>query len=146
MRKLRNSLLFAISFFYLTNCTAPPPDVFVFKHLKQRIQIDPGTGHLTITADPICLSKIQEMECCYGVSIVSGSEVFIGEREAHWFKGKACSTLVEQSILMPAVESYAPMATYIINQCAKMHCSAQVDAFKIKLDSINGVGGALSNP
>lgn len=143
-RKLK-CWLFAISSWFLTSCAPKPPDVFVFKPLKMRQSEDPVTHHLILTADPVCMEHIKEMECCYGVSIVSGSEFFAGENKEHLFKGKGCKQLIEESILLPAVESYAPLATYIIDSCKKMKCSDQVDAFKIKLDSLNGVSGAIKN-
>lgn len=63
-----------------------------------------------------------------------------------WLNDKKPWSLVkEESIYLPAVESYAPLSTHIINECQKIKCSAQVDAFKIKLDSLNGISGALSN-
>lgn len=63
-----------------------------------------------------------------------------------WLNGlKPWSTVKKQSAYLPAIESYAPLSTYIINACEKMHCSDQVDLFKVKLDSLNGVAGALQN-
>ncbi len=137
--------LLGISVWFLTSCTPKPPDVFAFKHLKMRQSEDPVSHHIVLTPDPVCMDKIKEVECCYGVSIVSGSEVFIGDEKEHWFKGKACGELIEESIMLPAVESYAPLAGYIIDSCKKMNCSDQVDAFKVKLDSLNGISGALKN-
>lgn len=147
MQRRRNYWLSAILLCCLTeSCTKPPPDVFAFKQLKPRVIVDKVTGHEILTADPICVEKLQEFECCYGVSIVSGSEAYVGEKKEHWFQGKKpCSQLVEESILLPAEESYAPLATFTINTCKEMHCSDKVSAFKIKLDSLNGVSGALKN-
>jgi hypothetical protein len=145
MLRRKSFWLFAISLLSATSCTPKPPDVTVFKPLKMRQGIDRVTGHVVLTPDPLCMEHIQEMECCYGVSIVSGTESWIGEQKEHFFKGKSCSQLVDESIMLPAVESYAPLATYIIDSCAKMHCSDKVDRFKVKLDSLNGVSGAIKN-
>lgn len=72
----------------------------------------------------------------------SGKTVMVSS----WLNGtKSWSKLKEESAYLPAVESYAPLSTYIINSCNKMHCSDQVDRFKVKLDSLNGVAGALQN-
>lgn len=128
------------------SCATPPPDVFVFEHLGQHLVTDPVSMHLVLKPSPLCMEKIQESECGHGVSIVTGREVYIGENKANLFNEKAWSKIHSTAILVPAVESYAPLSTYIINTCKKMDCSDQVDAFKIKLDSLNGVMGAIQNP
>lgn len=53
--------------------------------------------------------------------------------------------VVEESAFLPAEESYAPLATYIINACKKMKCSDEITRFKVKLDSLNGIAGAIKN-
>lgn len=92
------------------------------------------------------MKQIGEPECGHCVWIVSGKEAFIGENQGHWLNGKTWSKIRSQSAYLPAVESYAPLATYIINSCKKMGCDSDVEKFKVKLDSLNGVSGALSNP
>jgi hypothetical protein len=136
--------LFAL--FFVLACSPKPPDVFVFENMTQRLSTDPATGHLMLTASPTCMERIKEPECGHGVSIVSGAEVFIGEAKGTWFGGKPWSQVKRESVYVPAVESYAPLATYIINSCKKMGCSADVDKFKVKLDSLNGISGAINNP
>jgi len=74
---------------------------------------------------------------------VSGKEIYIGELPAHQLKGKKWSQLKAESVYMPAVESYAPLSTYIINTCKKDNCSSQVTGFKVKLDSLNGIGAVI---
>lgn len=135
-----------LSFMLLSACAPKPPDVFVFEYLAQHLANDPATGHLLLTPSPACMKQIQEVECGHGVSIVSGTEIFIGEEKAHWFKNKPWSQIKRESVYVPAVESYAPLAAYIIDSCKKMKCSDQVDAFRIKLDSLNGIPGAVANP
>ncbi len=56
---------------------------------------------------------------------------------------KPWSQVRRESIYLPAEESYAPLSTYIINQCKKSNCNEQVNAFKVKLDSLNGVSAVL---
>lgn len=57
---------------------------------------------------------------------------------------KPWSQVKAESVYLPAEESYAPLAASIINDCKKFSCSDSVDAFKVKLDSLNGVAGALA--
>jgi hypothetical protein len=127
-------------------CTPKPPDVPACEHMAQRLSTDPLTGHLLLSPSPTCLKQIGEPECGHCVFIVSGKELFLGESVGHLLKGKPWSKVRQQAVYLPAVESYAPLATYVINSCKKMGCSDDVDKFKIKLDSLNGVSGSLSNP
>lgn len=145
MQKKHRYLLSAISLWLLTSCAPKPPDIFVFEHLEQRITTDPANGHTILTPSPACLSRIQEPECGHGVSIVSGQGIYVGEKKEHWYKGKPWSQLRAESVYMPAEESYAPLAGYIIDSCKKMKCEDQVTGFKIKLDSLNGISGAIKN-
>lgn len=146
MLKLNRWLLFAILSCSAISCAPKPPDVFVFEYLQQHLATDPVTTHLVLTPSPTCMEKIKEPECGHGVSIVSGREIFVGEAEASYYKGKPWSALKAQSVYVPAVESYAPLATYMINACEKMHCSDQLNAFRVKLDALKGVSSAISRP
>lgn len=128
---------------FLIGCAAVPPDVPVFENLQQRLSTDPATGHLLLTPDPICMAKIQETECGHGVYIMSGKEVFVGENTVLMPSKKKWSQLKAEAILIPAVESYAPLVAYIINSCKQNNCNDQVDAFKVKLDSLNGVSTVI---
>lgn len=114
--------------------------------MSEHFSKDPISGHLLLTPSPLCMQKINEPECCYGVAIMSGNEKIAGEDKANWFNGKPCSQLIEESINCPAEECYAPLSAYIINTCKKDNCSAAITAFKIKVDSLNGVGAAVSGP
>lgn len=58
---------------------------------------------------------------------------------------KPWNQVLLESMSLPAEESYAPLSTYIINSCEKMHCDDQVTRFKVKLDSLNGISGAIKN-
>lgn len=137
------SIIFCILIF---SCAPKPPDVPACEHLAQRLYQDPITNHQMIAPSPTCMKQIGEPECGRCVWIVSGKEAFLGESSGHWLNGKPWSKLRQESVYLPAAESYAPLATYIINSCKKMGCSDDVDRFKVKLDSLNGVKGALSNP
>jgi hypothetical protein len=119
------------------------PDVYVFEVLNQRLSIDPITKHEILTPSPTCVAKIQENSCMHGVSIMTGSEIFVGEKTL--YKNKKASELQSESVLLPAIESYAPLETYIINSCKKMGCDSTVDQFKVKLDGLNGIAGAIKN-
>lgn len=92
------------------------------------------------------MQKIEEPSCGHGVSIMTGREVFVGNQTAHYFNGKSWGALQEESVYVPAVESMAPLETYIINSCKKMGCNDNVDQFKVKLNSLNGIQGAIVNP
>ncbi len=141
MKKLNApaSLLLIALCAFLTDCASAPPDVFVFEHLEQRLLTDPITGHLFLKASPVCLKEINEPECGHGVSIVSGKTIFVGEEKEVQFNGKPWSQIRRESIMMPAEESYAPLAAWIINSCAKEKCSAAVDRFKVKLDFLEKI-------
>lgn len=141
-RKLK-WLLFATSFCLQTSCAPNPPDVPVFENLQQRLSTDPKSGHLILTASPTCMAQIEEAECGHGVFIMSGKEIFVGEKPANFYHGKPWSLLKQQSVYVPSVESYAPISTYIINSCNKMGCNDQVDKFRIKLNSVNGIWSLL---
>ncbi len=126
------------------SCAPKPPDVPACEHLAQRLTTDPVTGHLLLSPSPTCLREIQEPECGHCVFIVSGNEMFVGENNGHWFNGKPWSVLRQQSVYLPAEESYAPLAEYIINACKKMGCSEDVTKFKSRLGFLKGV--ASPNP
>jgi hypothetical protein len=124
---------------FLINCTTTPPDIAVFRSLTQRLSHDPLNGHLILTPDPVCEKEIKEIECGFGVYIISKRRVFVGEQKEHWFKGKPWSQLKKESILLPAVESYAPLSKYIIDSCKELGCNDQVDRFKVQLDQLNNI-------
>lgn len=132
----------------LTSCAtvSPPPDIPVFEYLEQHLSIDPTTGHSILKPSPACLKAIGEFECGHGVYVMSGREVYIGDLPKNQLNGKTWTQLKAEAVFMPAVESYAPMSTWIINTCKVASCSSEVDAFKIKLNSLNGIAGALQNP
>lgn len=130
----------------LNACTPKPPDVPACEFLEQRLSTDPVSGHLILTPSPTCEKQVGEPECGHCVYIVSGREVFIGEGADHRLNGKPWSALRAEAIYLPAVESYAPLTTYIINACKKMDCDSQVTRFKVKLDSLKGIAPALKGP
>jgi len=144
-RKMLKFALIATSLL-LAACVPKPPDVFVFEQLSQRVSTDPTTGHVLVTPSPTCMKQVGEAECGHGISIMTGREIFVGEAKGHWYANKPWSQLREESAYLPAVESYAPLAAYIIDSCKKMNCSDQVTRFKVKLDSLNGIKGAMANP
>ncbi len=76
---------------------------------------------------------------------MSQKEVYVGEQKTHLFNGKPWSQLKTESIYLPAKESYAPLVTYIINQCKQNNCSDQVDKFKVRLDELKGVGALVGS-
>lgn len=138
-------LLFVYSSPLLLSCGgATIHDVPVFEDMQPRVITDSMNQHLMMIPDPVCQKEIGEIACGHGVFIVSGKEIFIGEAPAHMYKGKPWSVLKEQSIYVPAVESFAPIEQDLINMCAKNSCNDQVDKFRVKLDSLNGVKAVLS--
>ncbi len=150
MRKLRKtkssiSLILCAS---LSACTIKPPDVPVFEYLQQYFWTDPTNGHIILKPSPACMKAIKEAECGHGVFIVSGKEIYVGESKTTHFNGKPWSQLKAESVYVPAVESYAPLVTYIINACKKMNCYDAVDRFKVKIDKLSATkttsgGGAI---
>lgn len=92
------------------------------------------------------MKQIGELSCGHCTYIMSGKEIYLGEGKDHQLNGKPWSQVQSESILLPAQESAAPLFTYTINACKQMSCSSDVDAFRIKLNSLNGVSGAIQNP
>lgn len=121
-----------------TSCAPKPPDVPVCEHLSQRLAKDAITGHMILKPSPTCMEKINEAECGHCTYIISGKEIFIGEKDTSFFNGKSWSVLRSQSILVPAKESYAPIATYMINACKKMNCDDDVNRFRVKIGTLSG--------
>lgn len=138
MQKKPAWLPFAILSWLLISagCATTPPDIPACEHLSSRVYTDPKTGHDMLEPSPACFAAIGEMECGHCVWIMSGKEAIIGEKPGTWFNGKPWSKLKEQSVYMPAEESYAPLAAYAINACKKMNCSNDVNRFKVKLNSL----------
>lgn len=138
---LKNSkwLLSAILFYSLISCGPKPPDVPVFESLDQIVLKDAVTGHLLLTPSPICLAQIGEPECGHGIFIMSGKEIFIGEKAPYLLGGKPWSKIKSQSVYVPSIESYAPLTAYIINSCKKMGCDKSVEGFKVKIKSLKGI-------
>ena len=90
------------------------------------------------------MKQIGEVECGHGVYIVSGKQIFVGENAPWLFNGKKWSEIKNQSIYVPAVESYAPLATYIINECKSKECNDQIDRFKVDLGNLPTIANPLS--
>jgi len=63
---------------------------------------------------------------------------FVGEKPEH-FTIKNGSQLLNESVHLPAVESYAPVIKYIINSCASSGCNKDVDRFRVVLPTIDGI-------
>jgi len=146
MPKLPKLMPFILSSFCLISCALKPPDVPVFEDLQQWVGTDPVTKHLILNASPMCMLKIQEVECGHGVFIVSGKEIYIGENAPNLYNGKKWSQLKSESIYCPAKECFAPIETYMVNTCAQNKCDNTIDAYKVKLDSLNGISGVLATP
>lgn len=144
MLKLQKLTLSLILLCFLTSCAPNVPDVPACENLQQRLATDPVTGHLMLSPSPLCMEMIGEPECGHCVFTISAKQLFVGDKEPNQYNGKTWTLLKQQSIYLPAKESYAPLATYIINSCNKMGCNDKVDKFKIKLDSLNGIGSLLS--
>lgn len=148
MLKLLKFSLFATLSLSAIDCATlpPPPDIYAFERLDTHLSVDPVTGHQMLSPSPACMKQIQEMACGHGVAIMSGTEIYVGDLPAHMWKGKTWTQLKQESVHLPAVESYAPLATYMIDSCKRFNCNTQLDAFRIKINSLNGVAGALANP
>jgi hypothetical protein len=145
MPKKLKCTLFAISFYLLTSCAPNPPDVPACEHLGQHLFQDPKTGHQMLAASPTCMKQIHEAECGHCIYTITGRETFLGEMPGHGLNGKKWSQIRAESIYLPAVESYAPIKTYIVDACAKMNCNDQVSAFRVKINALNGIAGALGS-
>lgn len=126
------------------SCVTPPPDVPVFEHLAQHLGTDPITGHTILKPSPACMAAINEPECGHGVFIMSQKEIYVGEAGATQFKNKPWSQLRRESVYLPAAESYAPLASFIINTCDQNNCSEEVNRFKIRLDELSSIGSIFS--
>lgn len=144
MLKIKNLLLFTILLCSVTSCRTPP-DVFAFETYDQRLVKDATTGHTMLMPSPYCVKHIDEPSCCHGVSIVRGREVYVGEKEEHFWKGKSCSQLIRESVHLPAVESFAPLSTFTINECKRNKCSDKITPFKVKLDGLTSIGDVIKN-
>lgn len=138
LNKLKLTLLL-LSLLSLLSCTNPP-DVPVFEDLGTHMGKNPVNGHIEIRPSPTCEKQIQEPACGHGVFTMSQKQIYVGEKKEHWFNGKPWSQLKAESVYLPAKESYAPMASYIINMCAKNNCSQDVDRFKVRLDELKNIG------
>lgn len=79
------------------------------------------------------MKEIGEPECGHCVWIVSKKEAFVGEGVKHLLANKGWAQIMRESVYVPAKESYAPLAQYIINSCEQAGCNSQVDRFKVKL-------------
>lgn len=143
MRRLKTTakLTLMLWSFSLIRCTtmSPPPDVPVCEHYAQFLSKDPKSGHDLLLPSPKCMDKIGEPECGHCTFIMTSREIFIGEKPEHQYHEKPWSQLRRESVLVPAVEGYAPLSAYIINNCEKFNCSGDVQRFKIKLDGLNGI-------
>lgn len=115
----------------MLSCSTVPPDVPAFHELKAYYSADPVTGHIIEHPSPACEAAIHEKSCGYGVYIMSGKEIFVGDAQGHDLNGKTWSQLKAESILLPAQESFAPLSEYAIDACAKTHCNDQVDRFRV---------------
>lgn len=138
LNKIKLLLLSALPLL-LTSCASlpPPPDVFVFENLEQHLVVDSETGHLLLKPSPACMKEVAEPECGHGISIISAKVIYVGEAEKVRYNGKPWSQIRRESIMMPAQESYAPTISWIINACAKLKCSDEVNRFRVKIESLD---------
>jgi len=120
----------------LSNCATKPPDVPVCEDLVPRLSQDKETGHIVQTASPTCAREVGEISCGHCVLVVSGREFFVGEGKDHLLNGKPWSQIKASSVLLPAVESYAPLAEYVLDSCKRVNCDSDVTRFTVKLDAI----------
>lgn len=104
-----------------------------------------SNGHVELRPDPICMEQIGEMECGHGVYIMSKKEIYVGEGAKTLFNGKKWSQVKAESMYVPAKESYAPLTSYITNECKQMNCSKQVEAFKVRAGEFKNIGALLKN-
>ena len=141
--KLLKLLLLPLLYLSLTNCTPNIPDVPVCEPLDQWTSVDAKTGHTLLNPSPTCETEVGEASCGHCIFIVSQKEAFVGEGAKHLLLGKKWSELKTESAYLPAKESYAPLATYIINACKKMNCNAQVTKFKVQLDHLGSLKAAI---
>lgn len=141
---LLKSLLLISLFVSLCSCTPKPPDVPACEKLSQRVVKDPKTDHLILKPSPTCMKQVGEPECGHCTFIVSGKEIYVGEKQKFFLNGKPWSQIDRESIRLPAVESYAPIASYMINACEKNGCSADIQRFKVKLDSLKEIDDVLN--
>lgn len=115
----------------MPSCAIRPPDAMAFHELNAELDYDPITDHLLKKPSPACEKAIQEPSCGYGVSMLTGQTVFVGNSKGHEWNGKTWDQIKAQSVLLPAQESFAPIADYIVNSCEKMHCNEEVDRFRV---------------
>ena len=132
----KNWTLFIILCVLPISCAIKPPDVVVCKSLQKHLLYDADDNRLIQKPSPTCHKQIKEPECGACTYIVSGRKKYIGNKKENHFNGKSWKQIKEQSILVPAEESYAPLATYIINSCKKANCDKDVNRFKIKVESL----------
>lgn len=59
---------------------------------------------------------------------------------------KSWNQVKKESAYLPGIEAYSPLASYIINSCKKMNCEDSVSAFRVKLDSLNGISSLMGAP
>jgi hypothetical protein len=115
------------------SCSTYPPDVPVCEHLGRFIEKD-SSGHDILKPSPACMKAIEEPECGHCTYIVSGKEIYVGEYKK--FNKKTWSQIKSEAIVLPAEESYAPIAAYMINACKKMNCSKDINRFKVQLGTL----------
>src|SRR6266576_3128993 len=100
MRK-RNKMRLILSIllsFWAISCTPSPPDVPVCENLPQRLISDPETDHLLLEASPTCEKRIAEVACGHCTYIISGKEIYIGERKPNLLNGKPWSQIKLESV------------------------------------------------
>lgn len=128
-------LLFMTLCVSLLSCNKhQPPDVPVCQELSKRRIFNADTLELIEKPSPTCMIEIAESECGHCVWIVSGKEKFVGNKSENYLNGKSWTTIKEHSVLVPGEFSYAPITTYMINQCKRFNCHKEVGKFKVKFE------------
>lgn len=89
------------------------------------------------------MKAIGEFECGHGVYLLSKQEIYVGENPKTWYNKKSWSRLKRESVIVPAQESYAPLAVYMINACEQMNCMDEVTRYRIRLDELKGIQDVL---
>ncbi len=97
------------------------------------------------------MDKLGEPECGFCQFLISNNPTYIGtysiyqhgKRRALEVGEKNWPQLKSKAVILPARESFAPLKAYTINLCKSTNCDKTVTDWRLKLDSLDGLGAIL---
>lgn len=128
-------------------------DVPVCRELKSKITVTKdafGIPTTTIRANPKCAKAIGEASCGYCTWTNSDKDQWVGENKKTWLYDEPWSKIKDEGTIAPS-QSMAKLKAAINTQCRDDNgptggMCGDAGKWRVKLDSLDSIGEAVSQP